>query len=310
MVQVLRQLGFQGTKGSEVSFPCTKCGACCAKVQGHPWIELLPIREDGSCQHYNWKTKECMIYDERPDCCRMDIVCPPRCWENQEAYCDKIHQSLYGVPRERGEDCKHEVWKMRDAVLVLGCGNRREMGIQLAKPGETPPASLKFEDNFRDVWTIDIDPYAKPKVEWDLERFPWPVPNNYFDEVHATEVLEHLGQMGDYNFFFALWRQIWDTLKPGGVVCASTPWWESVWAWQDPGHRRVYSPQILLYLDQHQYEWQIGKTAMTDYRRIFPPPYSFITRWAEMTGGEEGKPADPKNAGFGFVLQKEVYAAS
>lgn len=211
---------------------------------------------------------------------------------------------------------------MKDAALVLGAGNRTLMSVQVNLPGSEIPDSLEFKDNFKDVWTIDIDPHAKPKIVWDLEskevygddvKLTWPVPDNYFDEVHAYEVLEHLGGMGDYKFFFALWRKIWDVLKPGGIVCATTPWWESVWAWQDPGHRRVYSPQILLYLSQPEYAAQIGKTSMTDYRRFFPPPYSFIRRWGKMTGGsneKEGVPVDPKNAGFIFVLQKEIYAPS
>jgi hypothetical protein len=105
--------------------------------------------------------------------------------------------------------------------------------------------------------------------------------------------------VGDWRFFFALWRQIWDCLKPGGIVCASTPWWESVWAWQDPGHRRVYSTALLTYLSQDEYIKQIGHTAMTDYRSVWPPPYSFGLRYANMAGD------NPKEAGFQFVLQKE-----
>ena len=128
---------------------------------------------------------------------------------------------------------------------------------------------------------------------------------NFFDEVHAYEVLEHLGGMGDFKFFFALWRKIWRALKPEGVVCATTPWWESVWAWQDPGHRRVYSPEILTYLSQDQYEKQIGRTAMTDYRRFWPKPYDFELN---TTPGKESwrmTGEDPKRAGFLFILKKK-----
>lgn len=52
---------------------------------------------------------------------------------------------------------------------------------------------------------------------------------------------------------------------------------------------------------------------MTDYRRVFPPPYSFILRFYQMTmGSQEDKeaPVDPRQAGFSFVLQKEVYDGS
>jgi hypothetical protein len=184
---------------------------------------------------------------------------------------------------------------MKDNVLVLGAGNSSK---QMVFTGD--PEGPLFSNNFKHITTIDIDPASRPDLEWDLEKLPWPVPSNEFDEVHAYEVLEHLGGMGDYQFYFSLWKQIWEVLKPGGFVCATTPWWESVWAWQDPGHRRVDSLESLIYLDQKQYEAQIGKTSMSDYRRVFPPPYSLTVMQAFMNG------ENLKNAGFVFCLRKDV----
>jgi len=196
----------------------------------------------------------------------------------------------------------------RGNVLILGAGNNRDQRLIV---GDPPPEGPTFGDNFSEVTTIDIDPACKPSIVWDLEVPGWPVPEDYFDEVHAYEVLEHLGRMGDYEAFFHTWKEIWLTLKPGGLVCATTPWWQSVWAWQDPGHRRVYSKELLVYLDQNEYVRQVGKTAMTDYRRVFPPPFSFGMRYAGISThvDEEGNriPDPPERAGFHFVLSKEVY---
>lgn len=203
----------------------------------------------------------------------------------------------------------------RGKVLVLGCGNSRKQAIQVGSEAEIAAMGPNFDDNFERVVTIDMDPACKPTIVWDLEKMPWPIKKESCDEVHAYEVLEHLGTfdevhayqvlcnlggVGDWRFFFALWRQIWDCLKPGGLVCATTPWWESIWAWQDPGHRRVYSQALLVYLNQDEYISQIGRTAMTDYRSVWPPPYSFALRMADMYGD------DPKLAGFQFILQKEI----
>ncbi len=98
------------------AFQCTKCGACCAKVQGHYVESLKPyggLKADGSCSNYDRWTKKCNIYENRPDICRVEKTCPPD-WKMQdhfshvEAYCDKVHLQVYGSQRERAEDCYHE----------------------------------------------------------------------------------------------------------------------------------------------------------------------------------------------------------
>lgn len=197
----------------------------------------------------------------------------------------------------------------KESVLVLGCGNSRDQRLKVASKEDLEHLGPKFDDNFEDVWTIDMDPAAKPRLTWDLTshivmpggeiKLNWPVPSGYFDELHAYEVLEHLTDQGDYKMFFALWRKIWEVLKPGGLVCATTPWWQSIWVWQDPGHKMCYSHALLTYLNQDQYEEQVGVTSMTDYRKFWPKPYSFTVRVSRQYGD------DPIHAGFQFVLQKE-----
>ena len=99
-----------------MSFPCTSCGACCAQVKGHYTESLpslgIPIRPDGSCSNYNRKTKGCIIYDTRPDICKVDSIKPEGMsteehYERVEFYCDKAHLQVYGQPRERDDDCLH-----------------------------------------------------------------------------------------------------------------------------------------------------------------------------------------------------------
>ena len=194
---------------------------------------------------------------------------------------------------------------MKDAVLVLGAGSRPTMNLFTGgrenlittEDGADPT----FSSYFKDVWTVDMVKEHNPRVVWNLEDHPWPVPHNYFDEVHAYEVLEHLGgPLGDFRGFFNIWRDIWNCLKPGGLVAATTPWWNSRWAFCDPGHCKVYSPFILHYLDQDGYS-QVGKSTQTDYRQWWPSPYSF----KGLMMGPSGEDVDL--AGFVFVLQKHIY---
>lgn len=55
-----------------MSFPCTKCGACCRRVGSSPYSEHLAGR-DGRCRHLN-ADNTCSIYEQRPDVCRVDLM--------------------------------------------------------------------------------------------------------------------------------------------------------------------------------------------------------------------------------------------
>lgn len=137
-------------------------------------------------------------------------------------------------------------------VLVLGAGHNATKGIDMTQ-------SI--------IWTLDMEKDTKPDIVHDLERLPWPMDNNFFDEVRAYEVLEHFGQQGDFKAFFAHFGELWRILKPGGRLYASCPAYDSIWAFGDPGHTRIISAGSLVFLQRKSYEEQLGKTAMSDYRR-------------------------------------------
>ena len=141
--------------------------------------------------------------------------------------------------------------------LLIGCGNNRRKKLTLTE----------FE--WDDLTTIDHDPNCGADILHDLDETPWPLDDNAFDEAHAYEVLEHLGRQGDYKAFFAHFHEIWRVLKPDGLLFATVPSWKSQWAWADPSHTRVIAPFSLVFLDQSQYEKQVGKTAMTDFRWLW-----------------------------------------
>lgn len=175
-------------------------------------------------------------------------------------------------------------------VLVLGVG--RDLTQRL---NTDPTSGPYFADNFEEVVTVDRDWRVEPTYCFPLEH-DWPkaLRNSDFDEVHAYEVLHLVGRSGSAADFFALWRRIWDALKPGGLVFAMVPWWESVWTFQDPSTTQVYSEEKLKYLDQAKSKGPM----FTQYTRYWPNSYNFIQRLSEMRG------TDPKNAGYIFVLQK------
>lgn len=150
--------------------------------------------------------------------------------------------------------------------LLLGCGLKRDKRIVV--PGRPP--------EWTDLVTVDFEVSHKPDIVWDLNILPWPFATDWFDEVHAYEVLEHLGRQGDAQSFFGTFFEVWRVLKPGGLLCATVPAYNSVWAWGDPGHSRVISSESLVFLDQTEYAKQIGETNMADYRSIWKGDFERI----------------------------------
>lgn len=167
--------------------------------------------------------------------------------------------------------------------LLLGCGHSRDKRV--IPSGTSAP--------WQDLTTLDSNPRVKPDVLWDLNELPWPLASNAFDEVHAYEVLEHLGRQGDARAFFDHFSEIWRVLKPGGLLCASVPKYESRWMWADPSHTRAILPESLIFLDQSEYTRQLGGekiTPMSDFRGIYSADFT-------LRNGQE------KGEMFFFVLQ-------
>ena len=165
--------------------------------------------------------------------------------------------------------------------LLMGCGSRREKFL--------------FEGDNRDfhhLTTLDINTSHHPDVVHDLNVHPLPFLDHAFDEIHAYDVLEHLGSQGDYAFFFSEFSEYWRILKPNGRFFATVPATRSAWVWGDPSHTRYFAPPWLLFLSQRAYDEQIGQTSMSDFRYLYKA--DFVTEYTTtMNNGET----------FAFVLR-------
>lgn len=141
--------------------------------------------------------------------------------------------------------------------LLIGCGHRRE---KLFGPLNEPI-------EWKNVTTLDANPRCKPDILFDLNFSQWPFDDNTFDEIHAYEVLEHLGRQGDVQSFFSTFNEIHRILKPNGFLYATCPSRYSVWLWGDPGHTRMICSETLLFLDRGRYKKASTRsTPMADYR--------------------------------------------
>jgi SAM-dependent methyltransferase len=170
--------------------------------------------------------------------------------------------------------------------LLLGSGSNRDRRIV-----------IEDREDWRQLVTLDHNADHKPDVVHDLEQLPYPFGDDTFDEIHAYEVLEHLGRQGDFRSFFAQFSELWRILKPGGFLAATCPSYRSMWAWGDPSHTRVLTSGTLVFLSQKQYQIQIGKTAMSDFRFCYRADF-------EPAREPNGRPVFVEDEeSFQFVLQ-------
>lgn len=171
------------------------------------------------------------------------------------------------------------------SALILGSGRSNKIGDWTGMLGT-------FQDNYDKVVTVDINPAVKPDIVHDLSKPPWPVGNDY-DAIHAYEVMEHLTVAGDYRGFFAIWTEVALALKKGGKFYGTTPYWQSHWAYSDPGHTQIYTPSLLRYLDQGFYEQEQA----TEYRHLWRHSLEHVGSWQISS-------PNIHEAGYAFILRK------
>ena len=152
--------------------------------------------------------------------------------------------------------------------LLIGCGSN--WGKRL---------TADDTETFDNLVTLDYNADHKPDIVWDLMN-PYVLPpefdDNSFDEIHAYEVLEHIGQPGDYRTFFKQFSEFWRVLKPNGHFLATFPSRHSAWVWGDPSHTRAIQLEQLIFLSQPNYETGVGVTSMSDFRNIYKADFDVV----------------------------------
>ena len=110
-------------------------------------------------------------------------------------------------------------------VLNLGCGKK-------PRPG---------------ALNVDISAETSPDLVLDLETRPWPLPRNWFLEVHAMDVVEHLTDV--VGFF----EELHAVCAPDARIYITVPHFSNRNAFTDPTHRHYFGLRSFDYFtDGHE----------------------------------------------------------
>jgi len=97
-------------------------------------------------------------------------------------------------------------------ILNLGCGRKR----------------------VAEAVNLDVVADTHPDLVHDLNRLPWPLPDNHFREVLAYDVVEHLDNL------VACMEEIHRVCGEGAVIRITTPHFSCANAYTDPTHRHAF----------------------------------------------------------------------
>lgn len=94
------------------------------------------------------------------------------------------------------------------------------------------------------VWINHDLKKHRPEIEvsFDLEKIPWPLEDNSFNEVRMSDVLEHL------NNIIGVMNEVWRILKLDGILDCKVCGYKNENFWVDPTHKHAFAPSSMDYV--------------------------------------------------------------
>lgn len=99
-----------------------------------------------------------------------------------------------------------------------------------------------------DHWNVDIERKCNPDEVLDMEQFPWPYEDNFFEKIHADNVLEHVGQ--DPKVFTKVLQEMYRVSADGAEWYVCVPHHRCDLFWDDYTHVRALSAKTFKMFDQ------------------------------------------------------------
>lgn len=126
---------------------------------------------------------------------------------------------------------------------------------------------------------IDILPLSEVDIVWDLEKTPWPLPDECVTQAYASHVLEHINPVK--GIFIEVMNEIWRVLKPDAQFAFVVPYGANELYVQDPTHCNPINQTTLYYFDPDP-EGKYASQAL--YRFYQPKPWKIQFMAADRNG--------------------------
>ena len=102
-------------------------------------------------------------------------------------------------------------------------------------------------------WNVDVEPKCNPDEVVNLEVTPWPYEDNFFEQIHAYNIMEHLGHTP--QIFTNVMKEMYRVSTHGAVWNIQVPHHRCDLYWDDYTHVRVLTPKTFRMFDQ-QFNFQ------------------------------------------------------
>ena len=138
-----------------------------------------------------------------------------------------------------------------------------------------------------DHWNVDIEPRCNPDQVVDLEQFPWPYEDDFFEKIHADNIMEHLG--ADPKVFTKIIQEMYRVSKDGAEWFICVPHHRCDLFWDDYTHVRALSSKTFKMFDQKtNFESIAKKVSDSTYGlyydvdlEVYDETYKIIPYWQD-----------------------------
>lgn len=129
---------------------------------------------------------------------------------------------------------------------------------------------------------IDISPLEGVDIVWDIEKTPWPLPDECVITATSSHVLEHINPHG--GVFINVMNEIWRVMKPHGQFAFVVPHAASHGYAQDPTHCNMINETTMHYFDPDPEGRSMGAQLYNFYR---PKPWKIERQYFNPQGNLE-----------------------